>query len=113
MINSKRKMDRLAYFKGLLDKSPDNPMVHYSLAQEYYKVGNFKEAVRHLEEYLRLSEDEGAAYRILAKCYEELGDFQKAIEVLEEGIRQAVKHNHPTMAQEYKSWIEELRNLSF
>ena len=106
-------MDRLEYFKSLLDKSPDNPMVHYSLAQEYYKAGEYREAIHHASEYLRLQEDEGAVYRLLAKCYEELGEFTKAIEVLEEGIRQAMKFNHPSMAQEYRNWIEDLKSMSF
>ncbi len=115
MINSgrKRKMDRLAYFKGLLEKAPQNPMVHYSLAQEYYKLKDYENAIRHLKEYLSLHEDEGAAYRILAKCYEEMGELQKAIEVLREGIERAMKYNHPSMAQEYKNWIEELQSMSF
>ena len=69
--------------------------------------------MKHVEEYLRLQEDEGAVYRLLAKCYEELGEFNKAIEVLEEGIRQALKFNHPSMAEEYRQWVEELRNMSF
>jgi predicted Zn-dependent protease len=113
MINSRRKMDRLAYFKSILDKAPDNPMVHYSLAQEYYRLQDYENAIRHIEEYLRLKEDEGAVYRILAKCYEEMGSPVKAIEVLQEGIKQATKYNHPSMAQEYQNWIEELRSLSF
>ncbi|WP_461830240.1 tetratricopeptide repeat protein [Aquifex sp.] len=106
-------MDRLEYFKSLLEKSPNNPMVHYSLGLEYYKRQEYEKAIEHLNRYLELQEDEGAVYRTLAKCYEELGEFQKAIEVLEEGIKQAMKYNHPSMAQEYQQWIEELKNMSF
>ena len=106
-------MDRLEYFKSLLEKSPDNPMVHYSLGLEYYKRQEYEKAIEHLNRYLELQEDEGAVYRTIAKCYEELGEFQKAIEVLEEGIKQAMKYNHPSMAQEYQQWIEELKNMSF
>ena len=106
-------MNRLNYFRELLQKAPDNPMVHYSLAQEYYKVKDYENAIRHIEEYLRLQEDEGAVYRLLAKCYEELGEFSKAIEALEKGIEQALKYNHPSMAEEYRQWMEELKSLSF
>ncbi len=106
-------MNRLEYFRELLRKAPRNPMVHYSLAQEYYKVKDYENAIKHVEEYLRIQEDEGAVYRLLAKCYEELGELNKAIEVLEEGIRQAIKYNHPSMAQEYERWIEELKGMSF
>ena len=106
-------MDRLAYFRELLKKAPDNPMVHYSLAQEYYKVKDYENAIKHIEEYLKIQEDEGAVYRLLAKCYEELGEFGRAIEVLEKGIEQALKYNHPSMAEEYRRWIEDLRSMSF
>ncbi|MDQ7082906.1 MAG: tetratricopeptide repeat protein [Aquificota bacterium] len=106
-------MNRLEYFKKLLSNAKDNPMVHYSLAQEYFKIKDYENAIKHVEEYLRLQEDEGAIYRLLARCYEELGEFGKAVEVLEEGIRQAMKFNHPSMADEYRQWAEELRNLSF
>ncbi len=106
-------MNRLEYFKKLLSSASDNPMVHYSLAQEYFKIKDYENAIRHIEEYLRLQEDEGAIYRLLARCYEELGEFGKAVEALEEGIRQAMKFNHPSMAEEYRQWAEELRNMSF
>ncbi|RMH80979.1 MAG: tetratricopeptide repeat protein [Acidobacteria bacterium] len=104
-------MDRLEYFKGLLEKSPNNPMVHYSLALEYYKLGDYENTIKHMETYLSLKEDEGAGYRTLAKCYEELGDYEKAIRVLEEGIQKAIKYNHPSMAEEFRSWVEQLRSL--
>ncbi|RUM28301.1 MAG: hypothetical protein DSY42_08595 [Aquifex sp.] len=107
------KMNRIEYFKNLLEKNPENPMVHYSLGLEYYKVKDYENAIKHLTKYLQLQEDEGAAYRTLAKCYEEMGEFQKAIEVLEEGIKQAMKFNRPSMAQEYQQWIEELKSMSF
>ncbi|NPB07372.1 MAG: tetratricopeptide repeat protein [Aquificae bacterium] len=103
-------MNRLEYFKKLLEQSPDNPMVHYSLGLEYQKMGNWEKAIEHLERYLTLKEDEGAVYRYLARCYEAIGDYEKAIRALEEGIRQAVKYNHPSMAEEYRNWIEQLKS---
>jgi len=104
-------MNRLNYFLELLEKSPNNPMVHYSLALEYYKIKDYQKAIKHMETYMSLKEDEGAGYKVLAKCYEELGDYQKAMEVLEEGIQKALKYNHPSMAEEMRAWLEDLRNL--
>lgn len=60
---------------------------------------------------MSLKEDEGAGYRVLAKCYEELGEYEKAIEILQEGIEKALKYNHPSMAEEFRSWIEQLKHL--
>ncbi|MFN7065387.1 MAG: tetratricopeptide repeat protein [Aquificaceae bacterium] len=104
-------MDRLEYFKSLLEKAPDNPLFHYSLALEYFKLKDYKKTIEHLENYLSRKEDEGAAYRVLAKCYEELGDYERSIEVLQEGIEKALKYSHPSMAEEFKAWIEHLRHL--
>ncbi|HIP43522.1 MAG TPA: tetratricopeptide repeat protein [Aquifex aeolicus] len=105
-------MNRVEYFKNLLKKI-QKILFHYSLGFEYYRVKDYENAIKHLTKYLQLQEDEGAVYRTLAKCYEEMEEFQKAIEVLEEGIKQAMKFNHPSMAQEYQQWIEELKSMSF
>ncbi len=88
-------------------------MVHYSLAMEYYKRGERQRTVEHLLKYLSLTEDQGAAYRILAKCYEEMGEYERAVEVLQEGIQRALKYNHPSMAEEFRAWIEDLKGYSF
>ena len=104
-------MDRLEYFKNLLEKSPDNPLLQYSLDLEYYKLKDYENTIKHMERYMSLKEDEGAGYRVLAKCYEELGEYEKAIEILQEGIEKALKYNHPSMAEEFRSWIEQLKHL--
>ncbi|MDW8095437.1 MAG: CDC27 family protein [Aquificaceae bacterium] len=104
-------MDRLEYFKSLLEKEPENPTLHYSLALEYFRLGDCEKTVPHMKKYLSLKEDEGAGYRVLAKCYEDAGEYQEAIKVLEEGIQKALKYNHPSMAEEFRAWIEQLRHL--
>lgn len=104
-------MDRLEYFLELFKKSPDNPMVHYSLAIEYLKRKDYEKSAQHMETYLKMKEDEGAGYKLLAKCYEEMGQYEKAINTLEEGIQKALKHNHPSMAEEMRSWLEDLKRL--
>ncbi|MCS7262513.1 MAG: tetratricopeptide repeat protein [Aquificaceae bacterium] len=104
-------MDRLEYFKSLLEKTPDNPMVHYSLALEYYRLRDYEKTILHMSKYLSMKEDEGAGYRVLAKCYEETGQYDKAIQTLEEGIQKALRHNHPSMAEEFRTWAEQLRRL--
>ncbi len=101
-------MDLIEYFKNLLEKDPDNPMAHYSLAQQFYKKGNYQEALSHLQRYLELQEDEGAGYRLLASIYVNLGMPEKAKEALEKGIQQALKYNHPSMAEEFRNWLSEL-----
>ncbi|MCS7084305.1 MAG: hypothetical protein NZL90_04915 [Aquificaceae bacterium] len=100
-------MDRLDYFLSLLEKSPDNPMLHYSLAKEYERMGNCQKVIEHIRRYLELKEDEGAIYRSLARCLEEIGDIEGAKNALKEGIEKALKYNHPSMAEEFRAWLLE------
>ncbi|MGC8853118.1 MAG: tetratricopeptide repeat protein, partial [Hydrogenobacter sp.] len=102
-------MNRLEYFLELLKKNPNNPMVHYSLALEYFKAKDYVKSIEHMETYLGMHEDEGAGYKVLAKCYEELGEYEKAIKTLQEGIEKSIKHNHPSMAEEMRTWLEDLK----
>jgi uncharacterized protein HemY len=104
-------MNRLEYFLELFRKNPNNPMVHYSLALEYFKEKDYMKSAEHMETYLQMQEDEGAGYKLLAKCYEELGQYEKAMQTLQEGIQKAIKHNHPSMAEEMRVWLEDLKNL--
>lgn len=71
--------ERIQKFKKLLEKNPVNPLVHYSLANEYFKLNRYEETIETINAYLKLKDDEGAAYRILGHCYTELGmqDSQK------------------------------------
>ncbi len=101
-------MDLIEYFQNLLEKDPNNPMAHYSLAQQFFKKEKYEEALKHLQRYLELQEDEGAGYRLLANIYLNLGDREKAKTALEKGIEQALKHNHPSMAEEFREWLSEL-----
>ncbi len=103
--------DRIEALKKALEKDPTNKLGLFGLANEYFKEGMYKECIETLEKYLSLHEDEGSAYRVLAQSYVNLGDIEKAIETYEKGIQQALKYNHPTMAQEFKQEIEQLKMM--
>jgi len=99
------KIDQL---KKLVGKNPDNPLGRYGLANEYYKEGQFENTIRELEIYFKIKDDEGAAYRLLAECYSNMGDKEKAIEAYKKGIKQALKHGHPSMAEEFEEALEDI-----
>jgi predicted Zn-dependent protease len=95
-------------FEAFLASEPGNAMVRYILANEYFKAGRNAQAVEQLEAYLRLQEDEGAAYRMLAQALDRLGRIDEARRAYESGIRQAMRHGHPGMAEEFREALEEL-----
>ena len=101
---------RLEMFKALVEKDPGNPLGRYSLANEYYKLEMYKEAITEINEYLRIADDQGAVYRTLAECYIRTGDSEMAREAYYKGIEAANRHGHPGMAEEYEEAIELLDN---
>jgi predicted Zn-dependent protease len=98
--------NRIEVFKQMLEADPSNTMVLFGLANEYLKAENYLEAVKTLEDYLQKGDDEGAAYGMLAKTYEKLGQREKAKTAYEQGIAAAARHNHPSMASEYRMTLE-------
>ncbi len=98
--------DKILNFKKLLRKNPENPLIHYSLANEYFKLERYEETIETIKTYLDLKDDEGAAYRMLAYCYAELGMRQDAKNAYQKGIRAALRHGHPDMAEEFRDLIE-------
>ena len=100
--------EKIQKFKKLLEKNPANPLIHYSLANEYFKLNLYEEAVETINAYLKLKDDEGAAYRILGHCYSELGMGNSAKDAYEKGIEAASRHGHPDMAEEFRDYLESL-----
>ena len=97
---------RIETFKALVKKDPGNPLGRYSLANEYYKLEMYQEAITEIKEYLKIADDQGAVYRMLADCYIQMGDSEMAREAYYEGIEAANRHGHPGMAEEYEEAID-------
>lgn len=97
---------RIETFKALVKKDPGNPLGRYSLANEYYKLDMYQEAITEIREYLKIADDQGAVFRILADCYIRMGDTEMAREAYYEGIEAANRHGHPGMAEEYEEAID-------
>lgn len=100
--------ERIQKFKKLLEKNPSTPLVYYSLANEYFKLNRYEETIETIQDYLKLKDDEGAAYRILGHCYSELGMEEQAKDAYEKGIQAASRHGHPDMAEEFRDYIESM-----
>jgi predicted Zn-dependent protease len=97
---------RIETFKALVEKDPGNPLGRYGLANEYYKLERFEEAVSEINEYLKIADDEGAVYRMLAECYIQLGEPEQARAAYWRGIEAATRHGHPGMVEEFEEAIE-------
>lgn len=100
--------DRIAKLKELLEKNPGNALVHYGIANEYFKLELWEKAVEAINSYLALKDDEGAAYRMLGHCYIELEMPAEAKRAYEKGAETAARHGHPDMAEELGDYIESM-----
>ena len=98
--------NKIETLKALIEKNPNNPLNIYGLANEYFKIGKFEEAIEELTIYLNLKDDEGAAYRILGEALLKLGRKEEAKEAYKKGIEAAYKHGHPGMAEEFEETLE-------
>jgi predicted Zn-dependent protease len=97
---------RIDTFKQMLLDDPDNSLVRFGLANEYLKAERYEEAIDALNNYLQRANDEGAAFGMLARAYEKVGMRDEARESYQRGIEAAEKHNHPSMAEDYRMTLE-------
>lgn len=98
--------ERISKLKELLGKNPENILALYAVANEYFKLGRHREAVKAVKAYLELKDDEGAAYRMLGHCYAELEMPGEAKRAYEKGAEAARRHGHPDMAEELAGCAE-------
>ena len=101
-------MSRLEALQAMLQKDPTDALLHYMLANEYFNTGQYLECVTTMEKYLRLTEDEGAAYRTLAQALTKQGKISEARDAYQAGIRAAQKFGHPSMVEEYEETLKSL-----
>jgi len=98
---------RIDIFKQMLESDSGNSSILFGLAKEYEKVGQNAEMIETLERYLAVADDEGNAFGMLARAYVQAGQQEKAKETFQHGIDAAMKHGHPSMAEEYRLALEE------
>ena len=97
---------RIDIFKQMLVNDPINSSILFGLAKEYEKSGQTEEMIETLERYLAISDDEGNAHGMLARAYEKSGRADKAREAYQRGIEVASVDVHPSMAEEYRTFLE-------
>jgi len=71
---------------AMLEKGQDNPLLRYSLGNEYFKSGEWDEAVAHLARAVELDAGYSAAWKIYGKALAEAGRHTEVVEILERGI---------------------------
>ena len=94
--------DRLEALERMIDSRPDDPRLRFGLALEYLNGERHEDAVRELRAYLELTDDEGNAWGRLGDALRALGRDDEAREAYRQGIDAAIRHGHPTMAEDFE-----------
>lgn len=98
---------RLAALERMLGNRPDDPRLRFGLALEYLNAGRTEDGVRELRTYLDRTDDEGNGWGRLGTALLDLGREDEAREAFETGIEAALRHGHPTMADEFRERLED------
>ena len=89
---------RIEVLRKMLEKVPKDALARFMFANELYEEGDHEAAVKELEAYLKLKEDEGAAYRTLGDALVQLGRKKEA----------CLAHNHFAMVDELEEKLQEV-----
>jgi Flp pilus assembly protein TadD len=100
---------RLDALLRMLAARPNDTRALFGLAVEYERLGRWEDAVTSLERYLELAADEGNAYGRLGHVLRQLGRVEEARDAYRRGAEVALRHGHPTMAEEFEETLEELQ----
>jgi len=102
-------MNQLETFKALLDKGNDNELLRYSLANEYYKQGNFEQSIIHLKKAIEHKASFSAAWKLYAKALTENKQNEEAIAAYEKGITIAEENGDIQAVKEMRVFLKRLR----
>ncbi|MEE9264294.1 MAG: tetratricopeptide repeat protein, partial [Vicinamibacteria bacterium] len=69
---------RIEALRKMIEQDPKDALARFMLANELYEAGDYQATVKELEAYLKLKEDEGAAYRTLGDALVQLGKKKEA-----------------------------------
>jgi len=100
--------DRLEVLRRMLERNPSDARVHFGLAAEYEKRGEWDNVIAALEAYLNLSEDQGNAWGRLGNALVKTGRTEAAKQAYARGIEAAYAHGHPSMAAEFEDILADL-----
>jgi len=99
---------RLAALERMLGNRPGDHRLRFGLALEYLGAGRIEDGVRELHVYLDAADDEGNGWGRLGSALRDLGRDEEALEAYRTGVEAAMRHGHPTMAEEFTEAVKDM-----
>ena len=97
---------RIEALEKMLQSRPGDPRLLFGLALEYLNAGNREEGIAKLQAYLAVADDEGNGWGRLGSVLRDMGRDDDAREAYARGVEEALRHGHPTMAEEFRDVLE-------
>jgi predicted Zn-dependent protease len=82
---------RIEVFEAMLKDQPEEAMVWYGLASEYFKLERWGDAAEALRNVVRLNPDYTAAYQMLGTALAKQGEHDQARRAWTDGIEVATR----------------------
>lgn len=101
-------MGMIENFENMLAQGKDNPLLRFSLGNEYLKAKNIEAAAMHLRAAVALDSNYSAAWKLLGKALAETGDVVGAREAYENGIAAANAKGDKQAAKEMGVFLKRL-----
>jgi tetratricopeptide (TPR) repeat protein len=103
-------MNRIALLLSYIQETPDDPFLHFALAQEYSQQELVEDAIAKYDFLMQTHPEYVGTYYHAGQVYERIENFQKALECYQKGIEVARKVNDRHSANELegvKTLLEE------
>lgn len=88
---------------------PNDPVVLFGLASEYFKLNRFVEAIATAQRLIQVQRDYSAAYRLLGQAYAGKGDIDEAIRIFQAGIAIAQEKGDLQTGKEMEVFLHRLQ----
>ncbi len=95
-------------FEAMLATGRDNPLLRFTLGNEYLKLENPNKAAEHLRAAVAQDADYSAAWKLLGKALQQTEDREGAIEAYRKGIAAAEKKGDKQAAKEMTVFLKRL-----
>jgi predicted Zn-dependent protease len=93
----------------LLQQGQDNPLLRFTLGNEYLKDGESDAAIRHLAAALDQDPGYSAAWKVYGRALADTGRRNQAVAAFEQGIRVAEAKGDIQAAKEMRVFLKRAR----
>lgn len=101
-------MGMIESFEKMLAQGKDNPLLRFSLGNEYLKSGSADQAVMHLRAAVALDANYSAAWKLLGKALTDAHDVNGARDAYTRGIATANAKGDKQAAKEMGVFLKRL-----